>query len=97
VRYPRPILVDQWLKEFALGGTLLVFSTVVPQYILMSLLAKRNNEFKKVCEALNTAPADGHKGVMGAIQSLTKALNLAVGTFEHLYDKSNANETGQGT
>ena len=79
VRHPSPILVDQWIKVFALNATLLVFSTVVPQIILLSILAKRDSEFKILCEAIHTDPADGHKGVMGAVQSLVEALDLATG------------------
>jgi hypothetical protein len=76
---PNPI--KQWLVVFGHNQDrrLLVISTALPQRVLLSLLLRRDAEFKVLCEALHTDPDDGHKGVMGAVQSLVEALDLATG------------------
>ena len=95
----RPPLVDQWLDEMSLEESLLNLSTVVPQKILMSLLMRRDSEFGEVCKELHVAPFSGHDGVMEAIRSLTDALDMALGSPGPMVDndKSNGNETSQGT
>lgn len=74
-------LVTQWVQIFSPqeGLILLTLSTIVPQWILLSLMFKKDAEFRALCESLHTDPADGHKGVMGAVQSLCDALDLATG------------------
>jgi hypothetical protein len=76
-----PNLIEQWFVIFGHNADrrLLVISTALPQRVLLSLLLRRDAEFRVLCEALHTDPADGHKGVMGAIQSLVDALDLATG------------------
>lgn len=68
-------LIAQWVKIInpQEGALLLTLSTVVPQWILLSLMARKDAEFETLCKALHTDPADGHKGVMGAVQSLVDA------------------------
>jgi len=77
-----PDLIERWLITFGFRSnknTLLVISTVLPQHVALSLLAKRDNEFGEVCKELHTSPASGHDGVMEAIRSLTDACDMALG------------------
>jgi hypothetical protein len=65
-------------------NTLLVISTVLPQHVLMSLLSRRDQEFGEVCKELHVAPFFGHTGVMGAIKSLVEAVDLGLGATQSL-------------
>lgn len=74
-------LIAQWVKIInpQEGALLLVLSTVVPQWVLLSLMAKKDAEFAEVCKLVHMPVESGHQGVMGAVQSLVDALDLATG------------------
>jgi hypothetical protein len=77
-----PDLIEHWLTAFGFRSnenTLLVISTVLPQRVALSLLARRDQEFGEVCKELHTQPASGHNGVMEAIRSLEASLGLSLG------------------
>jgi hypothetical protein len=75
-------MIHQWLDFFGVGTASIADALVdeVGPKVLLSLLAKRDNEFGEVCKELHTAPASGHDGVMEAIRSLTDACDMALGT-----------------
>lgn len=76
-----PNLIQEWFSVFNYNPDqqLLVFSTALPQRVLLSLLKRREEEFSKLCEMVGVPVESGHQGVMGAVQSLVDALDLATG------------------